>query len=203
MWISVFRREYRESLLPRRLLRKRRLPRHPQQRRPLLKSLLPLLPRAQLPGRLRLRSLQPPLPRNPHLPRRKRMKADLKFFEEKEKVIIADLATYGRQSGILSFMRLISFICSVALAIWGYASHKETPRDGGAWWAAVDGVAQSWTRLKRLSSSTMGCRLPGSSVHGIHQARILEWVVILFSRGSSQPRGQTCVYHISGRFFSI
>ncbi len=51
------------------------------------------------------------------------MKADLKFFEEKEKVIIADLATYGRQSGILSFMRLISFICSLALAIWGYASH--------------------------------------------------------------------------------
>ena len=30
----------------------------------------------------------------------------------------------------------------------------ETPRDGGAWWAAVYGVAQSWTRLKRLSSSS-------------------------------------------------
>ena len=29
----------------------------------------------------------------------------------------------------------------------------ESPRDGGAWWAAVSGVAQSWTRLKRLSSS--------------------------------------------------
>ena len=29
----------------------------------------------------------------------------------------------------------------------------ENPRDGGAWWAAVSGVAQSWTRLKRLSSS--------------------------------------------------
>ena len=29
----------------------------------------------------------------------------------------------------------------------------ENPRDGGAWWAAVNGVAQSWTRLKRLSSS--------------------------------------------------
>ena len=31
----------------------------------------------------------------------------------------------------------------------------ENPRDGGAWWAAVYGVAQSWTRLKRLSSSSM------------------------------------------------
>ena len=33
----------------------------------------------------------------------------------------------------------------------------ENPRDGGAWWAAVYGVAQSQTRLKRLSSSTQHC----------------------------------------------
>ena len=33
------------------------------------------------------------------------------------------------------------------------------------------------------------CSLPGSSVHGILQARILEWAAIPFSRGSSQPRG--------------
>ena len=33
----------------------------------------------------------------------------------------------------------------------------ENPRDGGAWWVAVYGVAQSWTRLKRLSSSMYGC----------------------------------------------
>ena len=33
---------------------------------------------------------------------------------------------------------------------------------------------------------------PGSSVHGILQARILEWVAISFSRGSSQPRDRTC-----------
>ena len=32
----------------------------------------------------------------------------------------------------------------------------ENPRDGGAWWAAVSGVAQSWTRLKRPSSSSKG-----------------------------------------------
>ena len=43
----------------------------------------------------------------------------------------------------------------------------------------------------------MDCSLPGSSVHGIFQARILEWVAISFSRGSYQPRDQT---HIcSGR----
>ena len=46
------------------------------------------------------------------------------------------------------------------------------------------------------------CSPPGSSVHGILQARILEWVVISFSRGSSQPRDQTlqAVSCIMGRF---
>ena len=37
----------------------------------------------------------------------------------------------------------------------------ENPRDGGAWWAAVYGVAQSWTRLKRLSSSSSRAPLCG------------------------------------------
>ena len=39
----------------------------------------------------------------------------------------------------------------------------------------------------------MECSLPGSSVHGILQARILEWVAIPFSRGSFQPRDRICV----------
>ena len=37
----------------------------------------------------------------------------------------------------------------------------ENPRDGGAWWAAVYGVAQSWTRLKRLSSSSSSSNIIG------------------------------------------
>ena len=37
----------------------------------------------------------------------------------------------------------------------------------------------------------MDCSPPGSSVHGILQARIMEWVSISFSRGSSQPRDET------------
>ena len=48
----------------------------------------------------------------------------------------------------------------------------------------------------------MNCNLPGSSVHGILQVRILEWVAIPFSRGSSQPRDQTQVSHIAGGFFT-
>ena len=45
--------------------------------------------------------------------------------------------------------------------------------------------------------------LPGSSIHGIFQARILEWVAISFFRGSSQPRDWTQVSHIVGRRFTI
>ena len=44
---------------------------------------------------------------------------------------------------------------------------------------------------------------PGSSVHGILQARTLEWVATPFSRGSSQPRDQTQVSCIAGGFFTI
>ena len=44
---------------------------------------------------------------------------------------------------------------------------------------------------------------PGSSVHGILQARVLEWVAISFSRGSSQPRDRTQVSCIAGRRFTV
>ena len=44
---------------------------------------------------------------------------------------------------------------------------------------------------------------PGSSVHGILQARILEWVAISFSKGSFQPKDRTQVSHIAGRCFNL
>ena len=50
---------------------------------------------------------------------------------------------------------------------------------------------------------TMDCSPPGISVHGILQARILEWVAIPFSRGASRSRDQTWVSHIAGSFFTI
>ena len=52
-------------------------------------------------------------------------------------------------------------------------------------------------------SDHMGCSPPGSSVHGILQARILEWITIPFSRGSSRPRGWTQASRIPGRFSTI
>ena len=49
---------------------------------------------------------------------------------------------------------------------------------------------------------SMDYSLPGSSVHGILQARVLEWAAISFSRGSSQPRDQTRVSPIPGGIIS-
>ena len=60
-------------------------------------------------------------------------------------------------------------------------------------------VAQSYPTL----CNPVDCSLPGSSVHGILQARILEWVAISFSRGSSRPRDRTQVSRIAGRRFTV
>ena len=58
-------------------------------------------------------------------------------------------------------------------------------------------VAQSCLTLY----NPMGCSLPGASTHGIFQARILEWVALSFSRGSSRPRDWTWVSRNAGRLF--
>ena len=65
--------------------------------------------------------------------------------------------------------------------------------------------AYSVAQLCRILCYPMDCSPPGSSVHGISQARILEWVAIRSSRGSCQPRDQTrvsCVPYIAGGFFT-
>ena len=59
------------------------------------------------------------------------------------------------------------------------------------------------TRLYPILYDPMDCSPPGSSVHGILQARIPEWVAMSFSRRSSQPRVRTWVSHITGRFFTV
>ena len=60
-------------------------------------------------------------------------------------------------------------------------------------------VAQSCLTL----CDPMDCSLPGFSVHGILQARKLEWVAIPFSRGSSWHMDWTQVSHMAGRFFTV
>ena len=66
-------------------------------------------------------------------------------------------------------------------------------------------------QLPRVSASQscltlcnlMDCGSPGSSVPGILQARILEWVAISVSTGSSRPRDRTWVSHVADRFFTV
>ena len=79
----------------------------------------------------------------------------------------------------------------------------------------LSGDCEHWARQRKVKSGTeiaqscrlfcgpMDCSLPGSSIHGIFQARILEWVAISFSRRSSWTRDRTWVSHIVGRRFTF
>ena len=63
-----------------------------------------------------------------------------------------------------------------------------------------------WSEVTQLCLTLcdpMDCSLSGSSAHGIFQARALEWIAILFSRGSSRPRDRTWVSRIGGRCFNL
>ena len=77
--------------------------------------------------------------------------------------------------------------------------------DREAWGAAIHGGTKSQTRLSNWADSNyawlfwdpMDHSPPGSSVHGVSQAKLLEWVAVPFSRRSSQPRGWTHISCIS------
>ena len=57
-------------------------------------------------------------------------------------------------------------------------------------------------KMKITQSCQTLCEPMDYTVHGILQARILEWVALPFSRGSPQPRDRTQVSRIAGRFFT-
>ena len=63
-------------------------------------------------------------------------------------------------------------------------------------------VFTSWTNMWKLLSGLTFCKPMNCTVHGILQARILEWVAFSFSKESSQPRDQTQVSHTAGGFFT-
>ena len=89
---------------------------------------------------------------------------------------------------------------------------QEIVKTRGSWCAEVHEVTKSWIRLESESEVAqsfptlcdhMDCNLPGFSVLGIFQTRVLEWVAISFSRESSPPRDRTWVSCIAGRRFII
>ena len=67
---------------------------------------------------------------------------------------------------------------------------------------AITNLVVLVTQLCPTLCDPMDCSPPGSSVHEIFQASILEWVAISFSRGSYQPRDQTWVSCTASRFFT-
>ena len=75
---------------------------------------------------------------------------------------------------------------------------SDSTADCDSYWMQSE-VTQSCLTL----CDPMDHSLPGSSIHGIFQARILEWVAISFSRRSSQPGDWTQVSHIVGRCFTV
>ena len=82
----------------------------------------------------------------------------------------------------------------------GQQGDETNPKENQSWiFILFCEVAQSCLTL----CNPMDCSLPGFSVHGILQARILEWVTISFSRGSSRPRDWTRVSCIGGRCFNL
>ena len=121
---------------------------------------------------------------------------------------------FNTQNNIASWAP--SFLFKGLERLW--SSHKvHAAYKGQKWWSKT-GLSDSTTGSLSLSCvkvqvlvirscltlcDPMDCSPPGSSVHGICQARILEWVPIPFSKGSSQPRDQTRVFCIAGRFLTV
>ena len=115
--------------------------------------------------------------------------------------------TFRKRSGIseVQFQGLYFFWFHVDVT---WCSYVDVPMG----WDTAETLSTSFTMIchqvkslshVRLFATPMDCSPPGSSIHGIFQARVLEWVAISFSRGSSWPRDWTWVSRIAGRYFTI
>ena len=81
----------------------------------------------------------------------------------------------------------------------------ENPRDRGAWWAAVYGVAQSWTQLKRLSSSSRkGIQLQNSGVHLLKiLARYLKMSTVPERAVTTFSKCSLCHIHLKSHILTL
>ena len=85
----------------------------------------------------------------------------------------------------------------------GACAHAQSQTGGACAHAqSQTGGACAHAQSRPTLCNPMDCSLPGSSVHGILQARMLEWVAVSFSRGSCRPRDQTHIPCIAGGFFT-
>ena len=134
-----------------------------------------------------------------------------------------DIAPISLRHGIIWAPTEVTHHRLAASLIWTpCASQLSSPnKDGG--FCSVTDVGQHWPQYHLTFNRPLGaccavlsrpvvsdsanpwttCSLPGPSVHGILQTRILEWVAMPSSRGSSRPRDRIQVFSIAGRFFTI
>ena len=95
---------------------------------------------------------------------------------------------------------------AVTQLIWNFCSYTNKGRDPNKEASRththekMKQQPREWEKIlaNHVTCNPLDCSPPGSSVHGISQARILEWVAISFSRGSSQLRNQSCVSCTAG-----
>ena len=96
----------------------------------------------------------------------------------------------------------VSSIAGRRLTVWA-TREALSPLRGGYKYLEAMFKPWKWKWSRSVVSDHMDYSLSGSSVHGIFQARVLEWIAISFSRGSSRPRNRTQVSSIAGRRFTI
>ena len=128
----------------------------------------------------------------------------------------ADSLLLSHWGSLLLLLLLSHFSCVRLCATPETAAYQASPSLGFSrqeHWSGLpfpspvhDSEKWKWSRsLVSDSNDPMDCSPPGSSVHGIFQARILEWVAFSSSRGASWVRDPTfnsCVSNIAGRFFT-
>ena len=134
------------------------------------------------------------------------------------------LKQYGalKEEGVLRWihspwkMKMVLVWATEGGHLWpGVAWMPQLRRGGSLWLEAGKGGGptsqnlripnpdlRKWSEVKVTLSCPTLCDPVYYTVHGIVQARILEWVAFPFSRGSSQPRDWTQVFSIAGRFFT-
>ena len=101
-------------------------------------------------------------------------------------------------------MRQVCFLFSMVFRITQPCEKEfESPSGATIWTCWFSCSCYLVARLYPTLCDFMNCSPPGSSVHGIFQARTLEWVAMSSSRGSSQPRGGTPISCWAGRFFMV
>ena len=130
--------------------------------------------------------------------------------EFQQYVLIMKYIVLSLSSGMVIFLSSWSYVYVNCLfqSFWSLSeSHGGCQISRGSWIFCPPSKERSketeFAQLCPILCDPMDCSLPGSSVHGIFQARILEWVAVSFSRRSSRPRDGTQVSRTVGRRFTV